>query len=440
MGNFKKARHIMMLAVAVTALTGTVAGCAGQGNISSARKASLGERLGLVGSLDTAYETSREMIGTDANVEDIYINSSCVDVKICSAREAGKSVPDGKILIEKKVGQHTPDVDVSVENGVLNIMEPVNKTQKTISNNSMVSIYLSETTELKNISVEDSGDLELSGKLTLETMTIDTAYSYIDIIGNLNVTSDVSVKTELGDINIEQIICGGSLNLNTDSGDIECFGKIQGDLSAETGGGDILVSGTVTGNTMLSTYLGFIELDDITCSGNLSMNTGSGDIEFSGNIVGSLTAETEGGDITASDTTAGNVEANTYIGTINLEDVSCDGSLTLYTGSGDIEVSGETKGTLNAKTEGGDIYATCTPKDDVTLLTSHGYVSVSLSGNVPDYNYDLFSGGGDIYLNDETASSGIRSKVKMQNDINAPSITVSTDAGDITIETEEYGE
>ena len=382
MRNFKKARHIIMLAVVITALTGTVTGCAGQGNTSSARKASLGERLGLVGSLDTVYETSREMIGTDANVEDIYINSSCVDVKICSAKEAGKSVPNGKILIEKKVGQHTPDIDVSVENGVLNIVRPVNQTKKIISNNSMVSIYLSDTTELKTISIEDSGDLELSGMFTLEKITIDTAYSYVDIIGNLNVTSDVSMKTELGDIDIDQIICGGKL----------------------------------------------------------SMVTESGDIEFSGDIVGSLTAETGSGDIAASDTTAGTVEANTGMGKINLEDVSCNGSLALYTESGDIEFSGETAGLLNAKTGGGDIYVSCAAEDDLTLLTSHGYVSVSLSGNIPDYNYDLFSGGGDIYLNDETASSGIRSKVKMQNDVNAPTISVSTDAGDITIETEEYGE
>lgn len=379
MKNFKKRYRMIWLAAAIAGIAGTLTGCSGFGTLFPDGRILRG---GLGNSEDwvpgNVYEKTVETIGAEENIRTICVDSSLVDVKIYSAKEKGKSVSDGEILMEKNVGKKSPDVDVYAENGVLNITQPEQEKQD-FPYNSEVFIYLPENIELENIYAEgEDGDIEISGNLSIGKMTIELTSGSLDLIGNVSVTSNLSVKTITGMIEIDHVSCSGSLNLYSESGDIEFFGNTQGNMSAETGDGAILISGSMRGDLKVDTCIGKIELDDVSCNGRLSLYSESGDIEFSGDVAGKLTAQTGRGDI--------------------------------------------------------DVYDTAT--DHMALTSCVGHISVSLDGDARDYNYDIASESGDLDLNGEV-SSGILNTVKKKNNWSGRKIAVSTESGDIEIETEE---
>lgn len=321
MKNFKKRYRMIWLAAAIAGIAGTLTGCSGFGTLFPDGRILRG---GLGNSEDwvpgNVYEKTVETIGAEENIRTICVDSSLVDVKIYSAKEKGKSVSDGEILMEKNVGKKSPDVDVYAENGVLNITQPEQEKQD-FPYNSEVFIYLPENIELENICVEgEDGDIEISGNLSIGKMTIELTSGNLDLIGNVSITSDLSVET----------------------------------------------------------ITGMIEIDRVTCSGFPELCSESGDIEFSGDVAGKLTAQTGRGDI--------------------------------------------------------DVYDTAT--DHMALTSCVGHISVSLDGDARDYNYDISSENGDLDLNGEV-SSGILNTVKKKNNWSGRKIAVSTESGDIEIETEE---
>lgn len=384
MGKFRKRRQIVGLAVAITVIAVMVTGCSDQGRLFPDHRTALRERIGNTGLFSSpgsfeTYEKTTETIGAEENVREICVDTSLVDVKIYSAKEKGKFVSDGEILIEKNTGKKSPDIDVYAKNGVLNIVQAANQENMEFPYNSEVFIYLPENMYLENIYAEgEDGNIEVTGNLSVGKMTIELASGDIDIVGNVSITSDLYIETVNGMMDIETVTCGGSLNLYTESGDIEFSGSVQEDMSVKTEDGDVVVSGTMCKNLKVNTRIGRIELDDVSCNGRLALYSESGDIEFSGDSKGKLTVETGDGDIDVSDTVA----------------------------------------------------------DDLTLLSRVGHVSVSLSGNAWDYNYDISSEYGDLYLNGENYSD-IPNTLKKQNNVSGNKITISTESGDIDIETEE---
>lgn len=441
MEKFKKRSTMIGLAAAITVMACTLSGCSDQKGLFTNRTI-LKERMGNTGFLsgksgDEIYEKSTETIAAEENVREIYVNTSLVDVIICPAKQKGKSVPEGEILIEKNIGQNTPDVDVSVKNGILDIVQAAEQGNRKILYNSIVYVYLPEDIELENIDIDGKdGDMEIDGDLSVGKMSVELASGDIDIVGNVSISSDLHIETVNGTTEIETVSCGGSLNLYTESGDIEFFGNVQENMSVKTGDGDVMISGTVHGVLQVNTCIGRIGLDDVTCSKNLDLYSDSGDIEFSGNVQGNMSVETGNGDVIVSDTVDGTLQVNTCIGKIELDDVIFSGSLDLYSDSGDIEFSGEAEGALKAETGSGDIDIDGIAGDDLTLTTCVGNVSVNLEGNAWDYNYDISSESGNLYLNEEFYSES-PNIIKRQNNVNGDKITVSTESGDIDIEIEE---
>ena len=157
---------------------------------------------------------------------------------------------------------------------------------------------------------------------------------------------NVDVKTTGGDITISGKITG-KVKLNTSGGDITT-GSVEGNASIVTAGGDVTV-GNVEGELILKTQGGDIETGMV--SGNKTyLTTMGGDIDIQG-IKNELEANTFGGDITVGKI-GGKSNIKTFGGNINIQESSSYTSAETY--GGDIEIQ-KGSGEFKVTTQGGDL-------------------------------------------------------------------------------------
>ncbi|MDP3582556.1 MAG: hypothetical protein Q8S39_11530, partial [Ignavibacteria bacterium] len=178
-----------------------------------------------------------------------------------------------------------------------------------------------------------------------------------------------------------------NFDLRTNAGDIKFKNDIDGNIFADTYGGDILAK-NVTGNIKVETKGGDIVLGDI--SGDCSVNTYGGDIS-AGALTGKSTKiSTSGGDINIKKSTSG-IGAKTYGGDIIVGDLGGDSELT--TSGGDV-IAANVIGNIRMETYGGDLKLNGA-KGSVRAKTSGGNIEMkNIEGSV---DIKTMSGSGIVY-------------------------------------------
>jgi len=247
------------------------------------------------------------------------------------------------------------------------------------------------TVEALGISQQDLADLSMTQ--TGSTVRVDfrpnNGHSH-NIRFNISLPDhfDVDLKTAGGDIVVTGNLTG-KITGQTAGGDVK-VGDVDGTTNLKTAGGDI-IAGKVGGDVTLKTAGGDIRLD--SAEGRVDVGTSGGDI-IVGDVGKSLTASTSGGDIrinningdaTAS-TSGGDVHVGKVTGTAKLStaggDIEClgaTGDVKASTAGGDLVLNG-ISGSIEASTAGGDIRAELNPdgKANSTLTTAGGELELYL--------------------------------------------------------------
>jgi hypothetical protein len=199
---------------------------------------------------------------------------------------------------------------------------------------------------------------------------LETSGGDLTITGKM--TGHIKGRTSGGDIKLDGV--NGNVEMETAGGDITTK-DIMGDLRLETSGGDI-ETGWVNGEAMVRTAGGGIRVNG--CGKNLKASTAGGNITF-GEVRGTVEVSTSGGSIKGQKS-SGKITMKTAGGNIEL----LEGGASVYarTAGGDIVMSKVT-GSVEAKTAGGDVEVELFPEgtDRSSLTTAGGKVVLTISEN-----------------------------------------------------------
>ena len=193
---------------------------------------------------------------------------------------------------------------------------------------------------------------QLSVELSIpESLNLDFATGG----GNISVSGNITGVIELS-------TGGGNIKLN-DAGN---------KLSISTGGGNITV-GNSNGETKISTGGGNISIKDVKMK--LEVSTGGGNIAV-GNVSGTAEVSTAGGNISVG-SVSGNAELSTAGGNINVNGAT--GKIEVSTAGGNLSLK-NISGSVDANTAGGNIYADLTPQANTNseLNTAGGDITLEL--------------------------------------------------------------
>ena len=189
-----------------------------------------------------------------------------------------------------------------------------------------------------------------------------------------------------------------NLDLNTEGGDIVISGNLSGKIECSTSGGDIETK-DITGKADLNTAGGEINTGKI--DGDIKVNSGGGDLNI-GTITGEADLNTGGGNVQVYNVNK-KLKVRTGGGNVKAGDVG--GELTVTTGGGNVTVEKVT-GTAKVTTGGGDVsVAGAAGKSEIT--TGGGNVSLkNMSGGV-----ECYTGSGDVYV-ELNPDPGLDTKIK----------------------------
>jgi hypothetical protein len=178
----------------------------------------------------------------------------------------------------------------------------------------------------------------------------DSAYRHVSIDYEIAAprSSQVKAFTGSGDIKASGVL---ATKLETGSGEIEA-NNLSGDISLQTGSGDIKVEFANSGTVTAGTGSGSISLENV--KGGLKAETGSGDIKITGQPSDGWKLETGSGSI---DLAVGNsrftLDAESGSGDINTaQGIVIQGSLNKHHVTGNVNGGGPT---IKAETGSGDI-------------------------------------------------------------------------------------
>jgi hypothetical protein len=232
-----------------------------------------------------------------------------------------------------------------------------------------------------DIKIETRGDDQVTVKYDEDD---DADYSSLKIVQNGNTLSITS-----GDYTSEDIVLftpsSINLDLNTGGGDIMINGNISGKVACTTAGGDIHTK-DITGNAAMNTAGGEVIAGKI--DGDAVVNSGGGDLKI-GTITGKADMNTGGGNIQLYDVNKG-LKVTTGGGNVKAGNVG--GVFIVTTGGGNVDVKKVT-GEFKVTTGGGNVSVE-TAKGESNATTGGGNLTLKgLNGGV-----ECYTGSGDIYI------------------------------------------
>jgi len=122
---------------------------------------------------------------------------------------------------------------------------------------------------------------------------------------------------------------------------------------------------------------------------------------------GDLILETTNGGITLQDITCDTLRISTTNGDFTLSDLVAD-TMSVYTTNGRLTATNltSTTGKMSLKTTNGIINATTLSTSELDCSTTNGNITVSMTGVFADYETDLSTTNGLIYVDDEVTDDG----------------------------------
>ncbi|MCH9647491.1 MAG: DUF4097 family beta strand repeat-containing protein [Deltaproteobacteria bacterium] len=239
--------------------------------------------------------------------------------------------------------------------------------------------------------------------------------SHPTLYANLKVTLPLGSRVELKNF-VGNIVGGelsGDLSLDTGSGDVRLSG-FEGELAVDTGSGDVEL-GTIRGETMISTGSGDVRAREMI--GNGEVDTGSGDVEILKAALGRLSVDTGSGDVLVEDGSIGELGVDTGSGEVKALRVAVR-SFEADTGSGNVVLEGPLADT-----------------ETVLIDTGSGDVRI-LSSQEASFDVELDSGSGDLSVRYEDArlrTSGGREVIGASRGSGGARIRVDTGSGDCVV-------
>jgi hypothetical protein len=230
----------------------------------------------------------------------------------------------------------------------------------------------------------------------------DVSGASFDVDVSLPKKSDLSIKTQKGDIHVADI--SAPLTVSTQKGDIE-ISDTGGSVTIDTQGGDMTVSDT-KGDVRIAGKGG--EVSVVNATGGLTLN---------GEFFGPIRAEKIAKGIRfishRTDFTLSQLSGHMSVESGNFEVVDASGNLTLRTSSADVRVENP-GGRVNIDNRNGniDVRYSVAPKDEIQLTNSSSGITLSLPANtnfeiVADcHSCDIESDFAGPSLNKTTAKSG----------------------------------
>ncbi len=242
--------------------------------------------------------------------------------------------------------------------------------------------------------------------VTLEGVFCDI---YVEQGDKVYFKGKIEGRGDRGDYEIKSRLDGDRVEIWVDSrsnrgwGSRISYSKLELTVPADTElrikntSGDIYMRG-VSGRSMkVSSTSGDIELSDM--AGPLEVSCTSGDIEID-DIVGELEAGTTSGDIEVSGL-QGDSEVGSTSGDIEI--VNFQGDLWAHATSGEIDLR-RGRGALKLKTTSGNIDGYGLEiTGDIELRASSGDISLELTNDLRDLNFDLESSSGDLRVGSRRA-------------------------------------
>jgi hypothetical protein len=201
-------------------------------------------------------------------------------------------------------------------------------------------------------------------------LDLNTSGGEINISGNI--TGKVECSTAGGDIATKDIT--GNADLNTAGGEITT-GKINGNIVVNSGGGDLQL-GAVTGEAELNTGGGNVKVYNVSKA--LKVRTGGGNVD-AGDVGGVFTVTTGGGNVDVKKVT-GVAAVTTGGGNVSVD--GAQGKTTATTGGGNLSLKGISGG-IKCFTGSGDVSIELNPdpKMDSRIKSADGSVTLYLPGN-----------------------------------------------------------
>lgn len=246
----------------------------------------------------------------------------------------------------------------------------------------------------------DFGDItvkNIEGALTLENAGGETE------ISNVNAgVEDVKVDVDFGRIKLEKIN-GNDISISSNSGTINLNNvRASGDLFIKTDFGNMTFENGSAASVTVESSGGKVTLTKVNIRGALTITCDFGDIELKQALAGSYELDSNSGGITI-DGAKGNVKAHTDFGSIDIRSAQ-NVTLDLKTNSGGIEFSGSLgNGPHNIQSDFGSI-AIAIPADsklnvnlntDFGSITSDIPVTVTLDGTTQkNHQQGTMNGGG----------------------------------------------
>ena len=182
-----------------------------------------------------------------------------------------------------------------------------------------VSIYIPEGEQGKLDVEADSADVSVAcGTILFRSVDIETDSG--DVEGTIKAREHINISTGSGDVTLKNS-SADSVSVNVESGDVDVFECSAYTARIETGSGDV-------------------EISRLAVSASLNIETSSGDVEIDSADAGSVDIATGSGDVECAFISAMNVDADAKSGEVNVRANDPSGrSCRIRTRSGDIEVT-----------------------------------------------------------------------------------------------------
>lgn len=244
---------------------------------------------------------------------DIKINGDNFDVSVYLTNSNENKVV---YMVNKKVS-----VDISVENGVLDINQNDNRKfyDKLFNfSNFKVKLYLS-CQALNSLIIDNkTGDIDISKGFTFENVNIDNSTG--DVSFKSNVTNNFSVVNSTGDIELEDCNVGGNIIITNKTGDIDLV-NVKGNKL------DIKIS---TGDT---------ELDNTIIDTDFKLVGSTGDVDFDGFDASNIDVSVTTGDVEGTILTSKIFIVRSSTGVVKVPETVTGGTCKIVTKTGNIKIS-----------------------------------------------------------------------------------------------------
>ncbi len=213
-----------------------------------------------------------------------------------------------------------------------------------------------------------TGDITLSGDLSLKTVTGDLS------IGNISAVNagfhTVSGKVETGKVECDKV------RVNVSSGDVRLDDfTVPGDAFFKSSSGNISLSGK-TGMLSINTSVGSVSSSFLSVASSAEIKVTTGDIEISSLSAGSADLSASSGNITITSLSSGQTRLTASSGNITISSLS-SGPLEISSSIGDVRIDSLETESFSIETTIGDVSLTLLSPSDGRIKTTTGDVYFS---------------------------------------------------------------